>query len=107
MARVRRKAQSADDPENEVFEVMRALAREVAAVGGLEGIADSIAQGSNIAMLREQGGYRDLSALPFNGSALAGFDWEMIADRGIFAARRGNKDVGKPVHDVFAGRLAE
>src|SRR5437868_7308802 len=31
----------------------------------------------------------------------------MIADRRVFAARRRNKDVGKPVHDVFAGRLAE
>src|SRR6266550_8838404 len=100
-------AEPVDDPEIEIFQMMPALARNVVDIRLIGGVTDTITERRNVAMLQKEGRNHYSAPLPFDGLALAAFDRMLVEDRRIGAARRRHKAIGKPVHDIFRGRLAQ
>jgi len=68
------------------LQVRPALGRDVADVRRIGGIGDPVPERRDIAMLKDECRKRDRTALPFDGSASAGFDGVIVQDRRIVAA---------------------
>src|SRR5260370_40115222 len=99
--------QPVDNPEIEIFQMMPALARDVADIRCVSGVADAITERRDVAMLQKEGGNHNRAALPFDGLAVSAFDRMTIEDWRITAARRRHKAIGKPLHGILRGRLAQ
>src|SRR6478736_882327 len=100
-------AQTVDDPEIEIFQMMPALARDVVDIRRIGGVGDAIPERRDVAVLQEESGNQHWAALPFDGLVPAAFDRMLVDDWRVTAAGWRHKAVGKPVHDVFRGRLAQ
>src|SRR5258706_6994206 len=100
-------AQPVNDPEIQVLQGRPALGRDVVDIRRIGGIADAIAERWNIAVLQNERGKRDWTALAFDGAAFAGFDGMMDQDRRIVAVPRGRGAVWKPQQDNLSRRLVQ
>src|SRR5580698_7178015 len=101
MAGMRRIAQAVDYPEIEIFEEWPARRRDVADIGRIGRIANAKTERRDIAVLHDEGRQRQPAAPALDALAFSGFDWVMVEDRRIVAARRRHEAVGKPQQDVL------
>jgi len=88
VARMRHVAQAVGRSRDRDFQRVPALARDVADVGCIGGVADAIAERRNVCRVHVEGGQREGAALPFDAAALAALDRMLGQDRRIVAARR-------------------
>src|SRR5262249_9536249 len=107
MAGMGRIAQAVNNPEVEVFQQGPALARDVAEIGRVGGVADAKPERWNPAVLEKEGRQRYGTALPFDGAALGGLDRAMFEDGRIITAGWRDEAVGKPGQDFPTRGLVE